>query len=850
MDLQDSKISATKENFYSERLLQWIETTNVFYSSNVKKEDEKICIIAMSRKMPRLLKWINKNIVKNEVLNNFILTEHAIPFCRDLLCQHIISVMDDALYFGSTIDYVTQNLAWSTGKDKISVYPLLMCKTYRTFRNAYFENNIPTINNKDVPFFTTRHARNIMSLGIPMDVEFPILEFKQKDFFLNSELWGETLKKSFDTQLVYKISHDVYNEKTKEYEKIVSYTVILNNEITHEQSCNSDFFKFRFYLGDGLVRVVSYAPLAIPEQMLFEKYPTLFKDTSFEQLWLQVYLSAPSIKHTTLNTSNRIIWDYTSDAYEGLRQKSLVVWANYLHSFSEITRYRRIIQNVLRAMGYDTSLSVSNEDLTYLIGPQLAPEICAKLKEIFGMETPNLIKAEKDLVRSISSVICCIPSDSAEKYHERNRQMWFRCKTASQALSALFSNQHFCIGLFYGEAIDRYQKLRFGVTYNSIYSELSLYSHLKRNLHTNIHQWIDMKIDEGCVAPKYERVKVAENYYWKRMFRAGENEDNYIKIARIGLYIFRSLEKGFQKTRIERKKIEELFAIIFSDPFQKINWDYKFAEIKSQWDKQGKMWRAVLVDPLSGEEMYLTDALFIQPSYFDSIDEVISLDSELYILENERTLQLLESTPMSNSQQQVVDDYSNLYITFYSKKNKNLTNNFFVNQLLTSLPDNKEIWLEASKGLHQFIILHNEDELPNNIIKKYEDDLITLFRQYSVMTITRINLIKEQTLINNKLYSDLISSFIRQNNDKDLLEFFTKVSAVLFYWELFKAAFLRLDYKHVQHSVLMLEKGLNKILPEELKELCSHEKLYFNVANKRKLAKLIIAAKIYDECHS
>ena len=90
-----------------------------------------------------------------------------------------------------------------------------------------------------------------------------------------------------------------------------------------------------------------------------------------------------------------------------------------------------------------------------------------------------------------------------------------------------------------------------------------------------IHKWIDEKVDLGIVIPKYEQSSDPQGRnYWKRYFRAGENEDTFIKLARECLYELDNYNEVFTKqsfisevlpkviNRIRYIKQERLFSLM------------------------------------------------------------------------------------------------------------------------------------------------------------------------------------------------------------------------------------------------------------------------------------------------
>lgn len=818
-----------KEVFYEERLKEWKENTGIFNSSN-DGNDKKI-IIAMSRKMPRLLNWIRR--IKDFKLNSnyTLVTEHAIPFCLHENPDAEIKIIDDALYFGSTMDNVTQNIAWCTGKEKIEVYPILRANANKKLFYAKFEDSIKEINELDLPYFTTLTVKNILSLGKPMDVEYPILTFKRetRQETGNRDNWTGLLKDCFNGKQVYKIEHEIYDEKIHQYKKNVNYTVLLNDAGNNNRSrYDSDFSKLRIYATKDTIRIVSYAPLSINEADLVES-SKLFEKTDFKELWNLVVSKASKVSDSILDFGHVILRDLRRQEYEISRLKSLVIWANYLSSYSMLLMYKESIIKFMHSIGFRSLPEINEEELCYLLGPQLVSEVKEELELLYIRSMGGPIKTQVYDYNLLPQNN--IPFDCEEEYYERNHQSWSKCKFVSQALSAMFTNQHFCIGMSDSKSdIDRYRKLHFGVSYASIYSDLMSYFRYDEKLLPDIHHWIDRKIDEGCIAPKYERVALGDRYVWRRMFRAGENEDSYIKIIRIGYFIFNELASFFRTDKLYRKIVEELFSIIFNDPLHLINLDYKLGEFECEWNRNLLTWRTMLMDSISGIAFPLCEELFVNQGFL--VSKIVDNVEYLYMPSTKLSSMLQGATSMSLEQEKWVKAYLKVYLSFYRSVYNTPINNFFIEKFTF---ETAPIYTLAD--LVKTYIMNYSGGGVSQTQAEIERELISCFRKYNIL---QLGVDLDSRIIDESPESSrLFSKLGRICNDslKKQKKLFDLSATVLFYWELFKAIFVLNDVSHAQYTLNVLEYGLHKNMPNSVKQLCQRDDLGVNDTQLRRIVK-------------
>lgn len=523
----------------------WIESLETFVSET-KQAGKRPVIIAIARKMPRLLEFYAKtnkfiaslmNGNKDDSLSPIIITEHALPlYLQDIDCTNSdVVVLDDLIIYGISVDTVAMLVYYFSGiKAKI----LAIAK-----REGYFEPmfgsmlHCDTFPSKTITRLATTHAFGIASLKRPIDLEYTILTRKincssdtiEQLFFK----FVDRLKSVFrDSEYhVYPISIDLGSGTTD-----VMYSATVSLRSNNTSFINNDFSKIRFYFSENRISISSYAPNILAEDELTDDSP-LFRETAFRQLW-------SIVSQNISETSHKFIFDY-SDYAERLKEEgdarcmlTRVVWANYLSSFANLIERKEYIEDVIDDIfGKSASLSLNEDDLKLLIGPKLTLVVTPRLTDILlNSRGTNFNHTNRNLKIEEHSLI---PVEFQKIYEETTDSQIDYSSSIDEALSLIFTDLHYQIGLFtannkkFRPAL--VEHFKFGESYESLNDKVS-YHHSDTCILDKINQWIDRKIDMGVVVPKYERSM--DKYgviYWRRYFRAGENEDGYLKLTRCAL---------------------------------------------------------------------------------------------------------------------------------------------------------------------------------------------------------------------------------------------------------------------------------------------------------------------------
>lgn len=242
--------------FLCSNIHNWIKELKELLVS-LKKNDADIVVIAIARKMPRLLESFFANeVLSQEFLKNFdsktgcqfptsifdikgvdIITEHAIPFyfaTDRAKCKEVI-VLDDFMVYGDSVEQVSECVYYVTGK-----YPTVFVLGYKLDSNDYKDPPVVACA-KTTPYkhpirlemasaFTTDNASRILRLNKPIDLEYTILSVKaaqnNENGFIGKKIldsWENfkiEIEKEFKSPnyTSYTICHsisDVYNHNKK-----------------------------------------------------------------------------------------------------------------------------------------------------------------------------------------------------------------------------------------------------------------------------------------------------------------------------------------------------------------------------------------------------------------------------------------------------------------------------------------------------------------------------------------------------------------------------------------------------------------------------------------------------------
>lgn len=503
------------------------------------KAGRKVYIIALSRKMPRFFDWLEKKMPIPEVKELFqkmkekdveVITEYAVPLILDnhqnydtIIPGSIIA--DDAIIFGATANTVA--MQWLALSGEIPVLSALF-RSDRGVISKTLESEY-SIGMSRMSFQTLAKnlneiSKHIMSSALPVDMEYPIIHIR-KSFEEVKKFIEESIPSTWKS---YSVKSSI-NEFTNE-----SFSVLLgehDNLLEHiNDSHRNDFSKIRLFKHNDECCMEIISPKSIRVDSLFDKDMFLNNentDDEYNDLWQHVFNKVFLINEPVenCNDDNEIsLFRIANHA----RRSTLIIWAQYLISFSTFIQYKQyLIPEV-----YD--MYIDEADLRLILGGDSANYAIKRLCSINYTCHLNTNK--------YAGVVF-------EEYYTSSpelRQLYLREIAKSlnpdvslhDNLDALFMVSHYSGDILTKVPIHNYFSHHcFGESYDSLMNILERYNNEENEKKDNkenkdkktdkiakIHQWIDMRIDESRISPKYALVTGSDKYlYVRRFFLCGSN---------------------------------------------------------------------------------------------------------------------------------------------------------------------------------------------------------------------------------------------------------------------------------------------------------------------------------------
>lgn len=762
----------------------------IIFKKGVRKFSDDKIVIVVSRKMVRLLDWILATDKSVEIPFP-IITEHAIPFCFPRYKEKQVVVLDDSMFYGATLYNIHQVLRYCSG---MYLYPKFYPIVARN-REAADELDITDtyfIREKEIPLYTYTNSVCILSQNYPMEVEYPILTFIHDNTKRRSSLDVESvLRKHFDNAGVYTVSHKLFTKKKGNY-RLSNYTVLLKPV---GDSYSYDFTKFRVYEDGDILRVVPIAPIVLSNDVLNSDVLSVFQDTSFHILWDGVIKYLCNIENVSFPDVSIIEREEMEKEYELRKNKSLAVWANYLASYSKLLEYRTELNHFLNEFGYVPLPTFGKKDISILIGHAEIDgiSITKMLSDLYFEPDLALIHKPRNNTYRWDNYIP-LPQEYEEIYQKRNTIVWSKCKSITQALSYMISNRHYYVNKAFNElSPKRIEKSRYGVTFPYLLDELCNYGEErdKNKQLLYIHHWIDKKIDEGTVVPKFEQryQKDTNTYYWRRYFKSGENEDALLHVIRVCVYIYNRIKVVHNTSYVRRRFFEELAITFFCNFSEYFNWGYSLSDsFDYKWDDAASEWRLFYHDEIVNQAYLLVDDLLCAQSYF-YLEKVGDYDC-IFICENSLTDYLGKALTMDEEMCNLLDDY----ITIYFSYTDTFTTCFNVLRKIDN-EANHQVLREFKTFIREFL-----DKF--QVTGKKEENLEAINQCTKILDkVYYQNFIPKVPLdsLPNNLKSKLSLSILKYNENVDSNNL--ELNDLLYKWELFLAIF---EDKDMDQALLML----------------------------------------------
>lgn len=518
------------------------------YLSIVLSKNRIPIIITMSRKMARVMDWLQVTGYIFIPKNTVVISEYALYYCLDdLINKHNgnveVIIIDDLINTGASVEEVAACIMTYTQK-KPKVLTLL--NRNGSERYEYCELLTPNCidSNSFVDYCVERNVENLMSIGMPLDMEFPIIEIKMPKGWSKNHDIESILKDAFPLCTVYGVTHGF---EYKDSHRIITNYSVLFDKNKNNAYVSSDFSKIRFFVGDEKLTIEVYSPRTIEENSNIREI--FFQDSILQGLWNVI------VNNDKTDDSKK------SNAFNHNKSLSEVVMLNYLYSFVFLTYNINNIRNVLKAIGIDEQCKVDNRNLSLLLSQDKAKRIAVELNSLLysdyrlELDFDNLIFSLEDNEVSV---------DYKQTYEDNNTLRLHRSETVEDSMSTVFHNQ----GKLLLKGKYAYE------SFASIINKLSL--HIKSDdMVERVHRCMDFMIDDASVTPAYVEKRKDGHLYWKRMFSAGDNTLLIDKLSCVIKYIFETYVKVSHKSAVETTEFSTVLSMVLNnclcDVFEKNN---------------------------------------------------------------------------------------------------------------------------------------------------------------------------------------------------------------------------------------------------------------------------------------
>lgn len=537
------------ENNYQQILKEFSSNLQRFISMTLSRNKVPI-IITMSRKMARIMEWLKVSGFISIPKNAIVISEYALCFCMDELKNRYngnveVLITDDIVNTGESVEHLAL-CVWAYTNHLSYVLPIIIRDGYDSFKYCELLGKGITYSNDIVDYCVIRNTENLMSLGIPLDMEFPIVEVniqKDKVKAVNIE---DALKESFPMCSVYHTTHAKINSNT---DISTNYSVLFDENKTNEYvSC--DFSKMRIFVGDKKLKIEAYSPRTIDENVIMREQ--VFRDNNLQTLWNLIKKGI--VREINSCNSNNIT------AFIENKVLSEIVMLNYLYSFAFLKSKITNIQTFLNKINVNTHCKIDVGSLALLVSLAKAEEIAEELNSILYQDT--IIELEYDnLLFSFDDNE--VSEDIKEVYETNNTIQLLQSSTVEEGMASIFHNQ--------SKLLLKYEKAY--ESFTSLNNKLSL--HVKaESMMEKIHRCMDFMIDDASITPLYVAKEKDGLTYWKRMFKAGDNSILLDKISSVISYILGTYMSVSYQTVVEKDEFATVLSMVLSNDIVKLDLPY------------------------------------------------------------------------------------------------------------------------------------------------------------------------------------------------------------------------------------------------------------------------------------
>lgn len=489
-----------------------------------KSLGKRVYVIALSRKMPRFFDWLQKAVEDQTIkLPNVvdlckllrsdgveITTEYAIPlifggYSKSHKDQLAGIIADDVIIWGATLQRIS--MQWWAFSGEVP-YVIALFRGMNSVIVSILESNstitMPSLGNEELEEALDIISRKIHSTSLPIDIEYPLI-YSNASY----EIVKEYIIKNCPPEW---ISYEVKSESYKDLSE--STSVLLLNCKT--DGYTNDHAKIRLFKKATGCCIEMIAPsyvnvLKLKDRKLFDG-----GDDANNNLYTKAWQSVFDVLHIGKDDGNNLFTTIVqNDQMNQAIFSLLIIWAEYLYCLSVFTK------NCHFFFPKETFFNIHEDDLAIILGKNIANIV---FDEITSIITKKIIY--KPAFEPITLQEYVNPEELRDIYLRRLATELKDEASVDENLDTLYKISHFSSDIYRSMSKKKLTGHHcIGESFESLIQRIG-YKHPEDNeLFKKINHWVDIKIDECKLAPKYEIVIGSDNQrYFRRFFLCGSNK--------------------------------------------------------------------------------------------------------------------------------------------------------------------------------------------------------------------------------------------------------------------------------------------------------------------------------------
>lgn len=508
---------------FDDALDMWSESL-VKQIRSCRSMGKRVYVIALSRKMPRFFDWLQKSVETQAIKSPQVIdlckllssedvevaTEYAIPlifggYSKSSKDKIAGIIADDVIIFGATLQRIS--MQWWAFSGEVP-YVIALFRGMNGVIASILESDstiaMHRIDNEKLELALDVISRKIHSTSLPIDIEYPLIY---------SELPYETVKeyviKTCPSEWIrYEVKSESYDDFSE------SLSVLLVN--SRNDGYTNDHAKIRLFKKAIGCCIEMVAPSYV--NVLKLKDGKLFDggDDADHNLYAKAWRSVFDVLHIGEEDGNKIFTTILqNDQINQAILSLLIIWAEYLYCLSAFVR------NCHRFFPQEANINIRKNDLSIILGKDIANIVFNDITSIINEKRIYKPTFEPVVLQEYVN-----PETLRDLYFRRLAIELKDGASVDDNLDALYKVSHFSSDIFRSMSKKNLTGHHcIGESFESLIQRIGHKHPGDNELFAKINKWVDIRIDECRLAPKYEIVTGSDNQrYFRRFFLCGSNK--------------------------------------------------------------------------------------------------------------------------------------------------------------------------------------------------------------------------------------------------------------------------------------------------------------------------------------